>query len=202
MKENRRELFNLKNKDCQERFKGATKGVNNNQFLSSVFDEDDGLNTLTKKFLKRLHKTIQKCFKKVRITERNDEVKDDLFLKWKELKKKSDKDSIEELEKVENELADKYDDEIPQSKGKQAVNSLRENSFQVAGPRLFNCLPKSLREINKSSKLEFKEQLNLFLATLPDHPNIGDITPNICSQVTAKPSNSLVDVILHKKLSW
>ena len=92
--------------------------------------------------------------------------------------------------------------EIPQSKGRQAVKSLRENSFQVAGPRLFNSLPKSLREIKKSSKLEFKEQVDLFLATLPDHPNIGDLTPNICSQVTVKPSNSLVDVILHARSEY
>ena len=44
-----------------------------------------------------------------------------------------------------------------------------------------------------------KEQLDLFLAKLPDHPHIGDLTPNICNQITAKPSNSLVDVILQTR---
>ena len=85
--------------------------------------------------------------------------------------------------------------EVPVPQGRQAVKSLREQSFQMDGPKLFNCLPKYLRDIKISSKLDFKEQLDLFLATLPDHPNIGDLTPNVCNQFTAKPSNSLADVI-------
>ena len=63
----------------------------------------------------------------------------------------------------------------------------------MAGPKLFNSLPKYLREIIKQSKLDFKEELDQFLAKLPDHPHIGDLTPNICNQFSAKPSNSLVD---------
>ena len=31
------------------------------------------------------------------------------------------------------------------NKGKTSVKVMRTQSFQVAGPRLFNCLPKSLR---------------------------------------------------------
>ena len=111
MKENRKEVFNLKNEDCQKKFKEATQGYNNNKYLSSVFDEEDDLNTLTEKFIKRLEKTISKCFKKVRITERIDKHKDDLFLKWKDLKKKTDRKSIEELVEVEKELAEKYAEE-------------------------------------------------------------------------------------------
>ena len=84
---------------------------------------------------------------------------------------------------------------VPITCGRQAVKSLREQSFQMAGPKLFNSLPKYLREIRKQSKLDFKEELDQFLAKLPDHPHIGDLTPNICNQFSAKPSNSLVDVI-------
>ena len=86
---------------------------------------------------------------------------------------------------------------IPAPKGRLAVQTLRQQSFQVAGPKLFNCLPAYLRNMKKSS--DFKEKLDLYLATLPDQPLIGDLVPNICSQTTAKPSNSLVDVILHTK---
>ena len=46
---------------------------------------------------------------------------------------------------------------------------------------------------------EFKEKQDQFLATLPDHPKIGEMVPNICIQVTAKPYNSLIDFILHQK---
>ena len=86
---------------------------------------------------------------------------------------------------------------VPASKGRMAVQTLRQQSFQVAGPKLFNSPPAYLRNMKKSSN--FKEKLDLFLATLPDQPLIGDLIPNICNQVTAKPSNSLVDVIRHSR---
>ena len=38
---------------------------------------------------------------------------------------------------------------IPQLKGKQAVRTMREQSFQVNGPRLFNCIPKRIRNMTK-----------------------------------------------------
>ena len=51
-------MFNLKNKTCQEAFKEATTAENNNSYLSSVFDEEGDVNTLTEKFMKRLNKMI------------------------------------------------------------------------------------------------------------------------------------------------
>ena len=110
-KEKRNELFNLKNKECQEKFREATQEANNNNYLSCVFDDEADLNVLTNKFLKRLQKTINKCFRKVRITERTDKEKDDLFAKWKFLKKQSDKESTEELVEIEKEIANKYAEE-------------------------------------------------------------------------------------------
>ena len=109
-KERRIEMFNLKNKACQEVFKDATTAANNNKYLSSVFYEEGDVNKLTEKFLRRLNKTINKCFRKIRIKdqEKVDNVKEDLFNKWRELKKKGDAKSIAELEEVENELAEKY----------------------------------------------------------------------------------------------
>ena len=91
---------------------------------------------------------------------------------------------------------------IPASRGRQAIQSLRDQSFQMAGPKLFNSLPRYLRDLKKISIEEFKEKLDQFLASLPDHPKIGDLVPNICNQTTAKPSNSLTDVILHQKNSY
>ena len=65
-----------------------------------MFDEDEDLNVMTEKFLKRLQKTINKCFRKIQITERVDKEREDIFSKWKELKKKMDVKSKLELEKV------------------------------------------------------------------------------------------------------
>ena len=66
-KDQRQELFNLKNENCQKAFKDATS--NNNGFLSSVFDENNDIDIATETFMKRLQKIISKCFRKVRIKE-------------------------------------------------------------------------------------------------------------------------------------
>ena len=48
------------------------------------------------------------------------------------------------------------------------------------------------------SSVDFKEELDLFLAKLPDEPLIGDQVQHICDQLTAKPSIALVNVMAHK----
>ena len=88
---------------------------------------------------------------------------------------------------------------VPLPKGKQSVQTLRDQSFQKVGPKLFNCLPRHLRDTKQKSTEEFKEKLDRFLATLPDQPLIGELIPAVCNQVTAKPSNSLLDVIPLKR---
>ena len=88
---------------------------------------------------------------------------------------------------------------LPAPRGRTAIQSLREQSFQKAGPMLFNSLPRSLRYISNTPTEEFKEKLDKFLTNLPDQPVIGELVPEICNQITARPSNSLRDVILHQK---
>ena len=112
-------MFNLKNKTCQEAFKEATTAENNNSYLSSVFDEEGDVNTLTEKFMKRLNKTIYKCFKKVRIKNTINENKEDVFSKWRELKKKNDNNSKKELEELEKTIAEEY--------AKEYFEKLKEN---------------------------------------------------------------------------
>ena len=85
--------------------------------------------------------------------------------------------------------------QIPPVKCRNSTMNLREQSFQVSGPKLFNCLPKYLRNRSKVTKEEFKEELDKFLGEIPDQPKIGDLVPSVCDQITAKPSNSLVDVL-------
>ena len=59
------EVFNLKNQECQQRFK---KYSTNTKMLSSVFDSNDDIEILTNRFLKKLKGCIAMNFKKVRIT--------------------------------------------------------------------------------------------------------------------------------------
>ena len=63
----------------------------------------------------------------------------------------------------------------------------REDSFQVNGPMLFNCLPKEIRNLTKIGVVEFKECLDRFLTSLPDEPKIGGAMP-----LNAEKSNSII----------
>ena len=85
-------------------FKDATTASNNNKYLSKLFDEDEDINNVTQKFMKRLDKTINRCFRKIRVTEKVDEEKEGLFKKWKEMKRNlNDENKVEFLE-LENKL--------------------------------------------------------------------------------------------------
>ena len=74
--------------------------------------------------------------------------------------------------------------------GRQAVQTLREQTLQINGARLFNCLPKKLREVTVYQE-EFKYQLDQYLSTIPDQPRIGKLVPEAVCQVSGKQSNSL-----------
>ena len=82
---------------------------------------------------------------------------------------------------------------IHPARGKKIFQSLREGSFQVNGARLFNSLPKKLRNMTRIPLDDFKSSLDHYLETLPDEPNLPNYTPSTCNQMTAKPSNSIID---------
>ena len=82
---------------------------------------------------------------------------------------------------------------IPPLKGKSSVKTLRDQSFQVNGPKLFNSIPRKVRNLTKVSVGEFKEQLDKFLEMIPDQPNVDGLTPTACNLYNAAPSNSIVD---------
>merc|ERR1719319_729650 len=78
---------------------------------------------------------------------------------------------------------------LPQ--GRAAIQTLREHSFQVDGPRLFNVLPKKIREMRTGME-DFKEALDLFLMAVPDQPRMGSLVPAAVNQRTGKQCNSLL----------
>ena len=82
---------------------------------------------------------------------------------------------------------------IPVKKSKvQSIQTMREGSFQVSGPKLFNKLPKTLRNMTKCGPDEFKKQLDQFLTFVPDQPKCSGLTPAAQNPVTALHSNSLL----------
>ena len=81
------------------------------------------------------------------------------------------------------------------SKTRQSVKTLREQSFQVHGPQLFNCMPASIRNKSKCSVQEFKEALDQYITQIPDQPKVGWLIPSTCDMFNSSPSNSLVDQV-------
>ena len=79
------------------------------------------------------------------------------------------------------------------------VKTLREASLNVHGGRLFNALPQSVRNVKNCDISLFKEKLDSFVSKIPDQPKIGNLTPDCCDQLTAQPSNSLVDQIRQER---
>ena len=87
-KHDKNEMYNLKNKQGQTRLKHETS---TNRYLSSVFDDEtEDLEVSAQRFIKRLNKLIQICFKKIRITNKPDKKTDQLYKRWRKLQGQDD----------------------------------------------------------------------------------------------------------------
>ena len=71
--------------------------------------------------------------------------------------------------------------------------AIREASFRVHAPKLFNSLPQSIRNLSKISVEDFKIKLDNYLELVPDEPKIGGYYPSACNQFSGNPSNSIID---------
>lgn len=74
------------------------------------------------------------------------------------------------------------------SSASHKTRTIRFISMGVNGPRLFNCLPRQLRNITGCSVNSFKAALDNHLATIPDEPRLAKLV-KFCS----KASNSLTE---------
>ena len=81
-----------------------------------------------------------------------------------------------------------------QTQARKGVQNLREQSFQVNGPQLFNCLPATVRNMTKCTVEEFKAKLDTFLEKVPDEPSMRGLIPAACTS-DARPSNSILDQV-------
>ena len=59
------QLFNLRNGKCLEHFKKVT---DKKKLLNDCVREDDDVESVSKRFMKELNKTLHQCFKKIRVT--------------------------------------------------------------------------------------------------------------------------------------
>ena len=72
------------------------------------------------------------------------------------------------------------------------IQSIVENSFCVNGPRLFNILPRQVRDLTGIPLNTFKKALDDYLKLIPDEPQLVGYTA-----MRRADSNSLVDMIKH-----
>ena len=103
------EVFVFKDKKAKEMFKHETSKTKE---LSKIIDSKKPVHLVTKHFLKRVKGFIHKCFKKVKILQKPDDILEKLYSKRRILRMKQDQSSKDELEKVENELAEKYSENM------------------------------------------------------------------------------------------
>ena len=75
------------------------------------------------------------------------------------------------------------------------IQNLRENSFQIIGPKLFNSLLKNIRKLKNCSVDDFKTELDKFLSKIPDEPKLPGYIPAACDQFSGQPSNCAIDQI-------
>ena len=87
-----------------------------------------------------------------------------------------------------------------QTQARKGVQGLREQSFQVNGPQLFNCLPATVRNMTKCTVEEFKAKLDTFLEKVPDEPSMRGLVPAACT-ADARPSNSILDQVRRIQLA-
>ena len=72
------------------------------------------------------------------------------------------------------------------------TSTIRENSFAIHAPSLFNALPKEVRNITGVSVETFKLHLDRCLTNIPDQPSV----PGYSGQRAAA-SNSIIHQIKH-----
>ena len=91
---------------------------------------------------------------------------------------------------------------IPPLKGRSSVQTLRNQSFQVSGPRLFNSMPKIIRNMKNCSLEDFKCQLDIFLNKVPDEPKGQHLIPGAVNLTSGRQTNSLAYQVARIQGTW
>ena len=116
------EMYNLKNKECQKKFKMYTSYTH---MLSSVLDSKEDINVLTDRLIRKIQGCIASTFKKVRITNNKKSKLERLYEKLSELKEGEREEAKTEVAKVVEEIA-----EQEQEKYKRIVAKLANTKHQ------------------------------------------------------------------------
>ena len=103
------ELFNLNDRNCQDRFKYETDNIRD--LLKFIYKEND-LDIATKKVFEKARLFWIRFITKIRITEKVDKELEELYQKRGELRNQTNAKSKKKLEYIEKIMADKYSEEM------------------------------------------------------------------------------------------
>ena len=76
----------------------------------------------------------------------------------------------------------------------QSIQTIKEESFLVYGPKLFNALPRDLRDFTGNLDT-FKSKLDTFLKNIPDKPALPHYRQSAAS-------NSLIDQLAQRRVEF
>ena len=105
----RMEVLNFKNKNNQHKFREETS---KNNKLSKIFETSEDLNIQTELFIKKLNGIMFKCFDKIRIGQKKKSEYETLYEQWTNIRHKEDQESKIKSVDLEDELAEKFADNI------------------------------------------------------------------------------------------
>ena len=127
------EVYNLKNKDCQKRFKEFTT---NTKMFSTVFENGESeVDVLTKRLMKKIDGAIAKNFRKNRVNQKQDEEEIKLFDRRRDLKDKMDEESINELKDTNEKLANKAAENF--IKLQKEICDAKENGTKINAQKIW-----------------------------------------------------------------
>ena len=92
--------------------------------------------------------------------------------------------------------------EVPKLKGSKEVQKCRKQSFQMSGPKLWNSLPKNVRNLKNCDIEHFKEVLDCFLSKVPDEPRADGLTPGATDIISGRATNSLEFQCARRREPW
>ena len=92
--------------------------------------------------------------------------------------------------------------QVPKLMGSSKVQKLRLQSFQMSGPKLWNALPRSVRNLKTNDLEEFKQILDQFLCKVPDEPKCDGLNPGATNALNGRPSNSILYQVARRTEVW
>ena len=92
--------------------------------------------------------------------------------------------------------------EVPKLKGSKEVQKCRRQSFQMSGPKVWNSLPRNVRNVTKCGIEQFKEALDCFLTKVPDEPKTDGLTPGATDMISGRATNSLEYQCARRRETW